>query len=74
MQIDRASLERLLTLNDRQLKNIITRLATESGIDPASFKIDMSDVQSIRQALMGASDADLARVAEMYEQNKGRGR
>ena len=74
MQIDRASLERLLTLNDRQLKNVITRLAAESGIDPASFKIDTSDVQSIRRALMGASDADLARVAEMYEQNKGRGR
>ncbi len=74
MQIDRESLEKLLTLNDRQLKVVINRLAAESGIDPATFNINTSDIQSIRRALMSASDADLARVAEMYEQNKKKGR
>ena len=74
MQIDRESLERLLTLNDRQLKAFIGKIAADSGIDPASFNINTSDVQSIRRALMGASDEDLARIAEAYEQNKRKGR
>lgn len=67
MQIDRASLEKLLTLNDRQLKMIITRLAAESGIDPAEFNLDLCDVSALRKALSSASDADLARIAEAYE-------
>ncbi|MBQ8141196.1 MAG: hypothetical protein IJ038_05840 [Clostridia bacterium] len=70
MQIDRESLEKLLSLNDRQLKLIITKLAAESGIDPASFNVNTSDVQSIRRALSSATDSDLARVAQMYEQNR----
>lgn len=70
MQIDRDSLNKLLTLNDRQLKAFITKLAADSGIDPASFNIDLQDVQSIRRALSGASDADLAEIARAYEQNK----
>ena len=70
MQIDRASLERLLTLNDRQLQHFITKLAADSGIDPATFNINLRDVQSIRTALAGATDADLAEIARAYEQNK----
>ena len=70
MQIDRNSLEKLLSLNDRQLKLVISKLAADSGIDPASFNIDPKDIQSIRQALSTATDSDLARVAEMYEQNR----
>ncbi|MBO5416576.1 MAG: hypothetical protein J6A83_08120 [Clostridia bacterium] len=73
MQIDRESLEKLLTLNDRQLKMVISKLAAESGIDPASFNINPSDIQSIRRALSSASDSDLARIAEMYEENKRKG-
>ena len=70
MQIDRASLEKLLTLNDRQLKLFINKLALDSGIDPASFNIDPKDIQSIRKALSTASDADLKRIAEIYEQKQ----
>lgn len=70
MQIDRASLERLLSLNDRQLQHFITKLAADSGIDPATFNINLKDVQSIRSALSGATDADLAEIAEAYEKNK----
>ena len=68
MQIDRASLEKLLSLNDRQLKLVINKLATDSGIDPGSFNIDLKDIESIRRALSSATDSDLERVAEMYDQ------
>jgi hypothetical protein len=70
MEINRDSINRLLSLNDRQLKSIIQSLARESGIDPAEFNIDSSSITSIRSALSGASDEDLRRIAEQYEANK----
>ena len=70
MQIDREALEKLLTLNDRQLKVVIGKIAADSGIDPASLNIDPKNIESIRRALSSATDADLARVAEAYEQNQ----
>ena len=75
MQIDREAIDKLLTLNDRQLKTIIQRLANDSGIDPAQFNIDPQSIASIRSALTNASDDDLRAIAEQYEANqKGRGR
>ncbi|MBQ9086354.1 MAG: hypothetical protein IJY47_04115 [Clostridia bacterium] len=70
MQIDRSALEKLLTLNDRQLKAIIQKLVAESGIDPKDFHIDPGSIESIRSALRTASDEDLKRVAEQYEANR----
>lgn len=72
MEINRDNLNRLLALNDRQLKMIITTLAAQSGIDPAEFNIDTGSIESIRRALGSATDADLKRVAEQYEKNKKR--
>lgn len=74
MQIDRASLDKLLSLNDRQLQTIMIRLATQSGIDPKEFNIDLDSVASIRKAISGATDEDLLRIAEQYEANKGKKR
>ena len=70
MQIDRNALEKLLSLNDRQLKLVINKLAAESGIDLSGFNIDAKDIDSIRKGLSSATDSDIARVAEMYEQNR----
>ena len=73
MEINRDAIDKLLTLNDRQLKSIIQNLAKESGIDPAEFNIDTDSIVSIRQALSTASDDDLKKIADQYEENK-RGR
>ncbi len=73
MQIDRRALEGLLSLNDAQLMAIISRLAAESGIDPAEFNIDPKSVASIRSALSGATDEDLARVVAQYRANAQKG-
>lgn len=67
MQIDRQALERLLSMNDKQLKSVINRLAAQSGINPSDFNIDPKSIESIRQALSSASDEDLKRIAEQYE-------
>lgn len=75
MQIDRNALEGLLSLNDRQLLTVINRLASESGIDPSQFNIDVSSVASIRQAISGASDEELKRIVDQFEAGKNqRGR
>ena len=73
MQIDRRSLEKLLTLNDRQLGAVIKKLAADSGIDPASLNINPNDIESIRRALSGATDAELKMIAEQYENFKKNG-
>ena len=70
MQINRDNLNKLLSLNDRQLKAMITKIAVQGGIDPAEFNIDTSNIQSIRQVLGSASDEDIARIAEQYESGK----
>ncbi len=74
MQIDRQALEKLLSMNDRQLKTIIDHLVLQSGIDPSQFNMDPSSIESIRHALRTASDDDLRRVAEQYEQNRSKRR
>jgi len=71
MQINREDLDRLLSLNDRQLKMMISRIIAQSGIDPAQFNIDPSSIRSIREALSSASDEDLRRVAELYAKKQG---
>lgn len=69
MEIKRENVDKLLALNDWQLKMIIQKIAAESGIDPAQFNIDTGSIESIRKALSSASDEELRQVAEQYEQN-----
>ena len=70
MQLDRNAINRMLTLNDDQLKSLIRSLAENSGLDLSSFQISPNDVASIRRALAGATDADLARAAEQIRDAK----
>ena len=70
MEINRDAVNKLLTLNDKQLKMIIQSLVRDSGIDPSQFNIDTGSISSIRSALSSATDADLKRIAEQYEASK----
>ena len=70
MQINRESLDKLLSLNDFQLKMMINRLAAQGGINPADFNIDPSSIESIRRVLSSATDKDLERIAEQYAANR----
>lgn len=77
MQIDRQSLDRLLSLNDKQLGRVIEKLASDNGIDISSLNIDMRNIAAIRGALSSATDEDIARLAkeiESFRQNGGGGR
>ncbi len=70
MQINRENLDKLLSLNDRQLKTMIQRIAVQGGIDPKDFNIDINSIESIRRVLGSATDSDLNRIAEQYENGK----
>ena len=72
MQINRENLDKLLSMNDRQLKMMIQHLVAQSGINPSEFNIDTNSIESIRRVLGSASDDDLRRIAEQYESNKKR--
>ena len=67
MEIKRENIDKLLSLNDWQLKMIIQKIANDSGIDPSQFNIDTNSIESIRKALSTASDEELKKVAEQYE-------
>ena len=70
MQIDRESLNKLQSLNDRQLKMLIQKLVVQSGLNPADFNIDPQSIDSIRLALRTATDEDLKKIAEQYEASR----
>jgi len=72
MQLDRNAINRMVSLNDEQLKALIRSLAENTGLDLSSFNISATDVQSIRRALSGATDADLERAAEQLRQRPHR--
>lgn len=72
MQLDRNAINRMLTLNDDQLKKLICSLAESSGLDLSSFQIRPDDVASIRRALSSATDADIARATEQLNQHRKR--
>lgn len=76
MQIDQKMLNRLLTMDDAQLSEVIKTIATEAGIDPAMLGLNPDNIQSIRQALGSATEQDLRQlnaVYDTYKQNR-RGR
>lgn len=75
MQLDQKMLNRLLTMNDRQLTDFIKRIAEDSGIDPSQLGINPDSIQSIRQVLGNATESDLAgfqAIYDTYTQNKRR--
>ncbi|HOA85291.1 MAG: hypothetical protein GX057_06755 [Clostridiales bacterium] len=72
MQLDRDAVERLLGMNDTQLKFLIKKLATEAGLDLSAFNISSNDISSLRNALAKASDEDIAKAAEQLSRLKKR--
>lgn len=70
MQLDKQTLQKLLLMNDRQLASVIRSLAENSGLDLSTFNIRPDDIQSIRKALSGATDEDLARAADQLRDFK----
>ena len=75
MQIDKRMLDRLLTMNDEQLGDLIKNIASEAGIDPNQLGLNPDNINNIRQALGSATDQDIQQlntVYSSYKQNRKR--
>ena len=73
MQLDRNAINKLLSLNDFQLKIVISRLLKENGIDPSMLNIDTKNLASIRRSLENATDEDIKRATDFISGFKGNG-
>lgn len=70
MQLDRKSLNRLLSLNDRQLQAIIEKLASEYGLDLSHFQVRPGDMEGLRNAIRNASDSDLLELSKQIQNGR----
>ena len=70
MQFDRKALDRLLMLNDRQLMQVIEKLANEYGLDLSGLGFHTDNIKELRNTLRHADDATLKSFGEQL--NKGK--
>ena len=61
MQLDRKGLDKLLALDDNQLRRVLRGLLTQYGIDPSAIPLDQFDIGKLRAILQTATDEDIAR-------------
>ena len=73
MQLDRKTMEKLLSLSDRQLSAVLDKLGREYGLDLSAFQIRPGDLDGVRRTIRNMSDADLLRLGEQLK-NGGKGR
>ena len=66
MQLDRKTIDRLLTLNDDQLRSFIRTLAERQGLDLSAFRLSVNDIAGIRRVLSEADDETLKRIAQQF--------
>lgn len=65
MQLDQKSLERLLRLNDDQLRGVLGRLLAEYGVDVSRVPLAQMDMTALRAVLSAATDEDISRFFQM---------
>lgn len=70
MQFDRKALDRLLLLNDKQLAQVVEKLATEYGLDLSAAGITVENMGELRRALRAADDATLQSLGEQLKGGK----
>lgn len=65
MQLDQKSLDRLLKLNDDQLRGVLGKLLAEYGVDVSRVPLQQMDMTALRAVLSAATDEDISRFVQM---------
>ena len=65
MQLDKKSLDRLLKLNDDQLRGVLGKLLVEYGVDVSRVPLQQMDMTALRAVLSAATDEDITRFVQM---------
>ena len=66
MQLDRNSLDRLLRLNDDQLRGVLGKLLIEYGVDVSRVPLQQMDMKALRAVLAAATDEDITRFLQSF--------
>lgn len=66
MNFDKKSLNKIRSLSDEELSQVIKDIAKESGINTDSFKIGKSEILKIRMFLSIASEEDVANLISKF--------
>lgn len=70
MQFDRKALDRLLMLNDKQLEQVVRKLATDYGLDLTTLNVNTTNMQELRRALRQADDSTLRSLGEQLKNGR----
>ena len=73
MQLDKKSLDRLLKLNDDQLRMVLAGLLTEYGVDVSRVPLSGMDMGALRAILRAATEEDIANFLQAFGGNTGGG-
>ena len=71
MQLDKKNLERLLKLNDDQLRAVLGKLLAEYGVDVSRVPLANMDMRSLRSVLEAATDEDIGRFMNLFSGGSG---
>ncbi len=67
MNIDKNTLNMLLSLDDAHLAMFIRKLAGSAGLPLGSVELGQEQLNGIRKALSMATDGDISRAAELIK-------
>ena len=73
MKIDQKQLDRLLKLNDDQLRRVLSGLLSEYGIDPDTVPLSKFDMNALRAVLQTATEEDIQRMLSSLSGQGGQG-
>lgn len=74
MQLDKKSLDRLLRLNDDQLRGVLGKLLVEYGVDVSRVPLAQMDMTALRGVLAAATEEDISRFLQMMGGTPGGGK
>ena len=67
MRMNRRAIDKLLLLDDQQLRAVILRLIAESGGNASNFPLSSQDLAKVRHVLRTASDSELAEFVARFK-------
>jgi hypothetical protein len=70
IKLDRNALNKLLSLNDKQLEAVIKRLGEEHGLDLSQFHVTPGNMESLRRAMRTATDEELTALGEQLKRRR----
>lgn len=66
MPLDKKQIDRLLRLNDDQLRAVLEKLLASYGVDVSRVPLASLDIGALRGLLQNASEQDIERFLQMF--------